>query len=142
MNPNLLLSPFPQTPSGKGVSSGGSGGGGGGGGGINSNIIAQLQKDVDPIAFLNQSFPTEESLDNLEEFVKTVSDQVSTLDQVGIYIILLIYHRNELSAFSAYSTPIREYYLLHNNQSNLFPHPSARLYINPIHTFIELCIRK
>ncbi len=75
----------PPTPSGKGANNSGGGA---------SSIIAQLQKDVDPIAFLNQSFPTEESLDNLEDFVKTVSDQVSSLDQV---IILFIYLLNKFS---------------------------------------------
>jgi hypothetical protein len=37
--------------------------------------------DFDPIAFINQNFPTESSLDGLDTFVVGISSQISTLDE-------------------------------------------------------------
>ena len=37
--------------------------------------------DFDPIAFINQNFPTESSLDGLDTFVVGITSQISTLDE-------------------------------------------------------------
>ena len=54
---------------------------------IHSNLLPCIMQDsldsaeFDPIEFINNSFPTEMSLENLDTFVFGVSSQITTLDE-------------------------------------------------------------
>lgn len=37
--------------------------------------------DFDPVQFINQKFPSEKSLDDLDTFVVAISSQIATLDE-------------------------------------------------------------